>query len=149
MSYNTYLHYFLLYNATPPHAFLAQSPAFCFPAAPDDAGRCDLVQFVSSLTHGAEPDEVLIGYGVNDCEAAYASLPVALVLALATGCRDRRDRRTVDALVDAGDRHVNRSEAAWNAAAFPAWDRLALPDGPIQGRRPPPRPPPPFPPFGF
>ena len=37
MSYNTYLHYFLLYNATPPHAFLAQSPAFCFPAAPDDA----------------------------------------------------------------------------------------------------------------
>ena len=47
-----YLHYFLVYNATPPHALLARSAPFCFPAAYDDRARCDLVQFVTTLTHG-------------------------------------------------------------------------------------------------
>ena len=129
MSYNTYLHYFLLYNATPPYAKVAQSPAFCFPAAPDDAKRCDLVQFVTSLTHGETPDDVLLGFGVNDCEAAYATLPVDLVVAFSLGCRDPEARgAALRHLAAAADR-VAAADRAWNATAAGAWEALLFPEG--------------------
>ncbi|KAH8045898.1 hypothetical protein JL720_16560 [Aureococcus anophagefferens] len=76
-SWHTYLHYFLLYNASAPHALLARSPPFCF-ASLDDPARCDLIQFVSSLSFARPNDDdrrgrghdLLLGYGINDCRGA-------------------------------------------------------------------------------
>lgn len=150
MSYNTYLHYFLLYNATPPHALVAKSAPFCFPAAPDDNARCDLIQFVTSLTHHAqEPDKILVAFGVNDCESAYVALPTALVVAFTLGCDDLRVRHRTLANLHAAERHINATEDAWNETHFQDWDALMLPDGLINDRRRPRPAPPPFPDFAF
>lgn len=131
------------------HARVATSPAFCFPAAPDDPLRCDLVQFVSSLSHDArDPDSLLVAFGVNDCESAYVQLPVALVLAFTLGCRDRHRRTDVLGHLRAAEARVNATEASWNATRGRAWDALLFPDH-LPGdarptRRRPANPPPPF-----
>ena len=80
----------LLYNSTPPHALLARSPPFCFSSL-DDPRRCDLIQFVSSLSF-APPSEtkhghdLLVGYGINDCQGAIVRLPLRAVLDFAASC---------------------------------------------------------------
>ena len=164
MSYNTYLHYFLLYNATPPHNFVAASAPFCFAAAPGfrgraalwvsaavrpsrgrrrrfsplrerrripagDRARCDLVQFVTSLARTDNGEAVVVAFGVNDCEAAFATLPVSAILAFAHGCRDRAGRGATLAHALAAHREANATEAAWNETRGAAWRAFARPDG--------------------
>ncbi|KAH8076848.1 hypothetical protein JL721_878 [Aureococcus anophagefferens] len=92
-SWHTYLHYFLLYNASAPHALLARSPPFCF-ASLDDPARCDLIQFVSSLSFARPNDDdrrgrghdLLLGYGINDCRGALVRLPLRAVLDFTASC---------------------------------------------------------------
>ena len=50
-SWNTYLHYFVLYNATSLE-HVATSAPFCFPSARLELRRFDFLQFVSSLSSG-------------------------------------------------------------------------------------------------
>ena len=89
-SWHTYLHYFMLFNTTKPHNLVARSPPFCFSESP--SGKCDLIQFVSSLTwatsdepHHAHRD-VIVGYGINDCEGALVKLPLRRILEFTVGC---------------------------------------------------------------
>ena len=84
---------------------------------------------MTSLTHGETPDDVLLGFGVNDCEAAYATLPVDLVVAFSLGCRDPEARgAALRHLAAAADR-VAAADRAWNATAARAWEALLFPEG--------------------
>ena len=84
-SWHTYLHYFMLFNTTAPYNLLSRSPAFCF--SDQKGGKCDLIQFVSSLTWASpQRDSVVVSYGVNDCEASFASIPLRTILEFTIGC---------------------------------------------------------------
>lgn len=89
-SWHTYLHYFLIFNTTSPYHLIARSPAFCFSHSPQ--GKCDLIQFVSSLTWASSEDlhragyDVVVGYGINDCEGVFAKLPLRSILEFTIGC---------------------------------------------------------------
>ena len=84
-SWHTYLHYFMLFNSTAPYNLLSRSPAFCFSG--EKGGKCDLIQFVSSLTWASsQRDSVVVAYGVNDCEASFASIPLRTILEFTIGC---------------------------------------------------------------
>lgn len=89
-SWHTYLHYFMLFNTTKPHNLVARSPPFCFSESP--SGKCDLIQFVSSLTwatsdeHHQAHRDVIVGYGINDCEGALLKLPLRRILEFTVGC---------------------------------------------------------------
>lgn len=84
---NTYFHYFVAYEATPPFRHVATSPAICF-AAVGFTGRCEVVQFVTNVENLPD-DRVLINYGINECTGGHAILDVLALLDLALG--DRRD----------------------------------------------------------
>ena len=97
-----YTHFFYTIEAQPPFATLAVSPEFCL-ASPSDPNECESVQFISGLAHRASrnneasshsahnrtshparptahlDDELIVSYGVNDCEARVATLPLTLV----------------------------------------------------------------------
>lgn len=126
-SWNTYLHYFVLYNATS-LKHVATSAPFCFPAARLDAQRCDLVQFVTSLTRG-DGDDILIGFGINDCDAGLVALPADLIVGFALGCANRFVRRGTLTHVATASAHITASEGRWNASRGAAWSALMRPDG--------------------
>lgn len=91
-SWHTYLHYFILFNASSPYQLIARSPPFCFSEVPN--GKCDIIQFVSSLTwassdvHRSSGDDgdVIIAYGINDCEGAVVKFPLQNILEFTIGC---------------------------------------------------------------
>lgn len=76
-----YMHFFYLLDANPPHSLLAHSAEWCLPHSPT-IGSCEVVQFVSGLelAHGGE--DVLLMYGVNDCESKAARMPLGRLLRL-------------------------------------------------------------------
>ena len=54
-------------------------------------GKCDLIQFVSSLTWASNELEysnrdVIIGYGINDCDGALVKLPLQKILEYTIDC---------------------------------------------------------------
>lgn len=73
---------FLLAEGAAPFRVLAQSPPWCFPS-PTDASRCESIQFVVSMIFSEDGSELLLGYGVNDCDARVQRVPLALALELA------------------------------------------------------------------
>jgi hypothetical protein len=89
-SWHTYLHYFMIFNTSAPYHLVARSPAFCFSQLPH--GKCDLIQFVSSLTWASSDEsrrghhDIVIGYGINDCEGGFVRLPLRNILEFTIGC---------------------------------------------------------------
>lgn len=80
---NTYIHAFVAYNATPPYARLAVSPAFCFSTVGDNTrAQCDVIQFVAGMTRSTpdDPTKILLSYGINDCEPAYLEIDLLSAL---------------------------------------------------------------------
>mmetsp|Transcript_62204 Transcript_62204/g.148402 ORF Transcript_62204/g.148402 Transcript_62204/m.148402 type:complete len:426 (-) Transcript_62204:38-1315(-) len=73
-----YFHQLILFSDHPPYQWLKVSPQFCFPAALDARGVCERVQFVQSLIR--EGDDLIISYGINDCEGAILRISLKLVL---------------------------------------------------------------------
>jgi hypothetical protein len=75
-----YMHFWYLLSAEAPHALLAHSSEWCLPSGAD-AARCEVVQFVSGLelAHGGR--ELLLTFGVNDCEGKWATVRLADALA--------------------------------------------------------------------
>ena len=69
---NTYIHYFFAFRTVPPYEVVAKSPPFCFSSAAD-ARRCDAIQFITSIDR-TRHDQLLVSYGINDCEAAVVKL---------------------------------------------------------------------------
>ena len=67
----------------PPYRLLATSGEFCI-GAQHDANDCESVQFVSGIAPSWAPTpqastELLLSYGINDCEAKVARIPIAQV----------------------------------------------------------------------
>ena len=79
-----YTHFFYALDAAPPFAVRAVSGEWCL-------GDCELIQYVSGMarTDGGGGEELLLSFGVNDCEARVARLPLAEVhrMLVTTGSR--------------------------------------------------------------
>ena len=79
-----YTHFFYALDAAPPFAVRAVSGEWCI-------GDCELIQYVSGMarTDGGGGEELLLSFGVNDCEARVARLPLAEVrrMLVTTGSR--------------------------------------------------------------
>ena len=89
-----YTHFFYVLSPRPPHQLLGSSGELCLASAQDPTD-CESVQFVSGLVlaHAhpngsvtpartawpAPPSRLLLSYGVNDCEARLAEIPLARV----------------------------------------------------------------------
>ena len=129
-SWNTYLHYFILYNATTLDHVATSSP-FCFPSARLDMRRCDLVQFVTSLTRG-DGDDVLISFGINDCDSGIVALPADLIVAFSLGCSDRKVRSTTLRHAHEAAAQIRQKEERWNATLGMKWSALMRPDPPAK-----------------
>lgn len=77
-----YTHVFFTLSRMPPYRMKRLSAEFVFPAKskkyPHDA---EVIQFASGLEIVDYPGNrmVIIGYGINDCEAAFASIPWTMV----------------------------------------------------------------------
>lgn len=80
----SYVHYFVIFDRGEPWAMRDISPPFCIPSAAN-ATRCEIVQFVMSAIR--EGDDLLLTYGVNDCEAAMIRVPLKAVLEFTRGAR--------------------------------------------------------------
>lgn len=78
----SYVHYFVLFDRGEPWGMRHMSPPFCIPSAAN-ATRCEIVQFVMSAIR--EGDDLLLTYGVNDCEAAMIRAPLKAVLEFTRG----------------------------------------------------------------
>eukprot|EP00040_Diaphanoeca_grandis_P026694 m.149884 g.149884 ORF g.149884 m.149884 type:complete len:663 (-) comp30689_c0_seq1:127-2115(-) len=79
---DTYINYFILYGARPPHRFLGQSPPFCFPSALNRS-LCDSIQFIMTavlLEPSLDAPKIQITYGVNDCGGALIDIPLHKIL---------------------------------------------------------------------
>ena len=74
-----YFHYFLLLDREAPFKLQAQSPPFCLPAG-HDATKCDLIQFIMSAVLIDNRKDVVLTYGINDCESAAVRVALAEVL---------------------------------------------------------------------
>jgi len=73
-----YYHRFVLINDDLHHDVLRTSPLMCFPSAVKESS-CETVQFVMSIVR--DGGDLLISYGINDCEAAIVRVPLSAVLA--------------------------------------------------------------------
>ncbi|KAL1496063.1 hypothetical protein AB1Y20_014691 [Prymnesium parvum] len=84
-----YTHFFYAIEPHEPFRLLGTSQEFCIALAQDE-GDCESVQFISSITltdsrmkadqvvkpSPASADTLLLSYGVNDCEAKVAKMPL-------------------------------------------------------------------------
>jgi hypothetical protein len=83
-----YMHFWFALDRSPPHALLAHSAEWCLPSRdPQHANRtgegggggapvrlrCDVVQFVTGLELAQRGDSLILAWGVNDCEARFAT----------------------------------------------------------------------------
>ena len=77
-----YSHFFYTFAPEPPFRLLATSAEFCLQAAAEPAGVCEQIQFASGLAledgnrtaAAARAQDLLVTYGVNDCEARIGRL---------------------------------------------------------------------------
>jgi hypothetical protein len=87
---STYFHYFILTEADPPWRVLAQSAAWCLPSASNHR-RCETIQFVTAAILSSEEAtnissssrQLILGFGVNDCDARVQHLPLQEVIEFA------------------------------------------------------------------
>ncbi|KAL1493496.1 hypothetical protein AB1Y20_017201 [Prymnesium parvum] len=71
-----YKHFWYALSVKSPFPLLAASAEFCLGSA-QDPSLCESIQFVSSLTVDSPSSaSVLLGYGVNDCEAKVGTIGV-------------------------------------------------------------------------
>ena len=81
---NTYMSYFILFEAEEPWRIQYTSPAWCFASIDSSSGTsttCDTIQFIMSTFQKADDDDALvISYGVNDCDGAVAEMSLQKVL---------------------------------------------------------------------
>eukprot|EP00404_Azadinium_spinosum_P024923 CAMPEP_0180598706 /NCGR_PEP_ID=MMETSP1037_2-20121125/23009_1 /TAXON_ID=632150 /ORGANISM="Azadinium spinosum, Strain 3D9" /LENGTH=530 /DNA_ID=CAMNT_0022617335 /DNA_START=88 /DNA_END=1677 /DNA_ORIENTATION=+ len=72
-----YMHFFFTLSRGPPYKLQRLSPEFCFSSAhrPSD---CESVQYASSIV--LDGDNLHIGYGITDCEAAVMTVDTVEVL---------------------------------------------------------------------
>jgi len=77
-----YYHRFVLINDDSHHGVLRASPPMCFSSAVKESS-CETVQFVMSIAR--DGGDLLISYGINDCEAAIVRVPLSAVLAFLRG----------------------------------------------------------------
>ena len=108
---HSYMHFWYALESNPPFRMLATSGEFCIGSAQDSAD-CESIQYVSALsphvvtqgrstTLGADPSDLVLAWGVNDCEAALAVLavehiwrllePLPDVVTSASGCLTPRE----------------------------------------------------------
>jgi hypothetical protein len=74
-----YMHFFYLLEPEPPHALVAHSSEWCLPHS-EAVRSCEVVQFVSGLELAHGDAELILMYGVNDCEAKVARLQLETAL---------------------------------------------------------------------
>lgn len=67
---------FFKLSGKPPYVMKAIGPEFCIRNA---GGSCESVQFVMSMMQTSS-DEILVSYGVNDCESRLASFSLAALM---------------------------------------------------------------------
>ena len=89
---NTYASYFLVVEGSPPYRVMAQSPAWCPPSAADHM-KCASVHSVTSILlmnrkkkmipTKAAKEQVVVAFGVNDCDSRVMRIPLYAVLAFA------------------------------------------------------------------
>lgn len=73
-----YTHFFYVLTLHAPFRIVSTSREFCLGSAQDPAD-CESVQFITGLALRGE-STLLMAYGINDCEAKVAELPVKSVL---------------------------------------------------------------------
>ena len=75
-----YTHFFYTMQPRPPYRMLATSGEFCISSA-QNVSDCESVQFVSGMAHHPPGSEhaLLLSYGINDCEAKVAKMPMSSV----------------------------------------------------------------------
>lgn len=82
-----YTHFFYALEPHSPFRVIATSREFCLPSEQDSAD-CESIQFISGLNlvssepASTESSMLLISYGVNDCEAKVARLPLQRALGM-------------------------------------------------------------------
>lgn len=91
-----YTHFLYALSPLPPYELLATSAEFCFSSAQDEED-CESIQFASGLAPSVEtappsstaprrqpnePAEVLVSFGINDCEARVGRLDMQTVWAM-------------------------------------------------------------------
>jgi len=93
-----YMHFFFLFEPQEPYTMVARSEFFCFPAQ-EDATKCELIQFISSLTIDEDDKDlsVVVGYGINDCEAALRRMPLQAVLDFVWAGANRQESLELEA----------------------------------------------------
>jgi hypothetical protein len=72
-----YRHHFFLLDRQPPFTVRRKSDPVCFPSL-SDASQCEIIQFVMGVVR--TEDDLLISYGINDCESAVARVSLADVM---------------------------------------------------------------------
>jgi hypothetical protein len=82
--HTNYLQYFLLLDPTPPFTMRHMSPPFCVPVQWKPT-VCECIQFSMSTLLLPATNELLMFYGINDCEAAVVRISVANMLAFTLG----------------------------------------------------------------
>lgn len=78
--HNTYMSQFVIFKNKAPFETVAVSPAFCFPSVSPESTTesplCDIIQFITGFTRIPHTSNVLITYGINDCESAWIEIPI-------------------------------------------------------------------------
>lgn len=64
-----YTHAFFTISASSPHRLVSASQEFVFPS-PSHGGDAEIIQFASGLEIDPDSKQVVIAYGINDCEGA-------------------------------------------------------------------------------
>lgn len=92
-----YSHFFYTLSPTPPYEVLATSAEFCVGSLQDEED-CESVQFISGLawrtatSHEVqESSELVLSYGVNDCESRLGFIELARVWAMLTPLPGAKD----------------------------------------------------------
>ena len=66
-------------DALPVHTYSRAVGRNGTPGAREGAAACEVVQYVTGLARGAAPGELLLGYGVGDCEPRFTALSLEAV----------------------------------------------------------------------
>ena len=74
-----YTHFFFEIAAHPPHNLLAVGPEFCLVDHGESPESCEVVQYVTGVSRAEPSDELVLAYGVNDCEPRIAKLSMRSV----------------------------------------------------------------------
>ena len=74
-----YTHFFYALEPHAPFRVFATSREFCM-ASEQNPADCESIQFASGLTLAPDASTLLLSYGINDCEAKVAKLPLSQVL---------------------------------------------------------------------